>query len=129
LIRIDDRQWKAELIGVEASLASAEKDYLRKKELLSIEGSSQEEIDQAFSTVENLKSQREQLKLNIDLANVSAPFSGQLGMRNFSNGAFLKQGDMITTLTEVKQLKVAFSLAQAYATSLDAGKKVAILID
>src|SRR5690606_32977148 len=26
LIRIDDRQWKAELIGVEASLASAEKD-------------------------------------------------------------------------------------------------------
>ncbi|MCB0279571.1 MAG: efflux RND transporter periplasmic adaptor subunit, partial [Calditrichaeota bacterium] len=126
LIRLDDRNWKAQLIGVNAELDAAQKDYLRKKELLSVEGSSQEEIDNAFSKMQILQSQIEQLKVNINLANVSAPFSGQLGMRNFSEGAFLKQGDLITSLSDNSELKVDFSLAQIHAPSIRVGKTVRV---
>ena len=128
LIRIDDRSWKAQLLGVHAELVAAEKDLARKKELLTVEGSSQEEVDNAFSRVEILKSQEQQLQVNIDLANVSAPFSGQLGMRDFSEGAFLKQGDLITTLSANKQLKVDFTLAQMHSKSIEINKPVLVLI-
>lgn len=129
IIRIDDRQWKAQLAGIKAELDAAEKDYHRKKELLSIEGSSQEEVDNAFSTIETLKSQLKQLQIDIELANVTAPFSGQLGMRNFSKGAFLKQGDVITTLTDINPLKVDFSLSQAHLSSIKIGETVDVFIN
>lgn len=128
LVRLDDRNWKAQLTGVKAELDAAQKDYERKKQLLTVEGSSQEEVDNAFSKMELLKSQQQQLQVNIDLANVSAPFSGQLGMRNFSEGAFLKQGDLITTLSSNNQLKVDFTIAQNYAKSIALNKPVAVLI-
>lgn len=128
IIRIDDRAWRAQLVSIKASLIAAEKDYQRKKDLLEIEGSSQEDIDNAFSNLESLKSQKEQLEINIDLANVSAPFSGQLGLRNFSKGAFLQQGTSITTLTELSKLKVDFTLPQIHQNSLAVGKTVVVLV-
>ena len=128
LIRLDDRSWKAQLVGVNAELDAAQKDYDRKKELLSVEGSSQEEVDNALSQIEILKSQLQQLQINISLANVSAPFSGQLSMRDFSEGAFLKQGDIITTLSANKQLKVDFNLAQTHSKSIEIGKTVLVLV-
>lgn len=129
LIRIDDRSWKAELIGVKSALETAQKEYDRKKQLLAVEGSSQEEIDNSFSALQLLKSKVEQLQVNIDLANVSAPFSGMLGMRNFSQGAFLQQGVTITTLTETNQLKVDFTLAQQHSNSIEIGKTILVLIE
>tara|TARA_R110000868_G_scaffold381981_1_gene648454 strand:+ start:348 stop:1382 length:1035 start_codon:yes stop_codon:yes gene_type:complete len=128
LIRLDDRSWKAQLVGVNAELDATQKDYDRKKELLSVEGSTQEEVDNAQSQIEILKSQVQQLQINISLANVVAPFSGQLGMRDFSEGAFLKQGDLITTLSANKQLKVGFNLAQTHAKSIEIGKTVLVLV-
>ncbi len=129
IVRLDDRSWKAELVGVNAELASAEKEYNRKKELLTVEGSSQEEVDLAFAKMQTLQSKQQQLQVNINLANVSAPFSGQLGMRNFSEGAFLKQGEVITSLTANNQLKVDFSIAQVYKKSIEIDKKIKVLVD
>ena len=128
LVRLDDRSWKAELLGVNAELVAAENDYSRKNDLLSIGGSSQEEIDIAFSQVEILKSKQQQLQVSINLANVTAPFSGQLGMRDFSEGAFLSQGDVITTLSANQQLKVDFTVAQSNASSIEINSVVKVII-
>jgi membrane fusion protein, multidrug efflux system len=128
IVRLDDRSWKAALIGIKAQLANAQKDYLRKKELLSIDGISQEEVDKVFTNVESLKSEMNQLEVNIGLANVTAPFSGKLGMRDFSIGAFLNQGDAITTLAATNELKVDFSLAQNLETSIKVGDMVQIKV-
>lgn len=128
LVRLDDRSWKAQLLGVQAELDVAQKDLKRKIDLLSIEGSSQEEIDIAFSKVEILKSQLQQLQVNIDLANVSAPFSGQLGMRDFSEGAFLNQGALLTTLSSNQELKVDFTIAQMHSNSVKINKPINVVI-
>lgn len=128
LVQLDDRSWKAETIGVKAALEAAQNDLARKKELFKIGGSSQLELDQSISAVATLKSQMQQLKVNIDLAKVTAPFSGQIGMRDFSKGAFLSQGDIISTLTEINQLKVDFTISQKHIKSVGVGTKVLVLI-
>lgn len=129
IIRMDDRSWKAQLIGLKAQLENAENEYKRKKSLLDVEGSSQQEVDEAYTAVEILKSQIQQLNINIDLANVTAPFSGVIGMRNFSKGAFLQAGESITFLTEVNELKIDFTVAQEYQPSLEIGKLIRVVID
>jgi membrane fusion protein (multidrug efflux system) len=129
IIRMDDRSWKAQLIGLKAQLANAENEYNRKKSLLDVEGSSQQEVDQAYTAVEILKSQIQQLNINIDLANVTAPFSGVIGMRNFSKGAYLQAGESITFITEVNQLKVDFTVAQKYQSCLEIGKNILVVIE
>lgn len=121
IVRLDDRAWRAELLGVQAELNSALSDLARKKELLAVEGSTKEAIELATAKVEKLQSQKQQLQVNIDLANVKAPFSGTLGLRDFSVGAYLKQGDIITTLASSSKLKVDFELAQAYGNTLKLG--------
>lgn len=129
IVRLDDRSWKAELLGVNAEFSSSEKEYQRKLQLLDVGGSSQEEVDLAYSKVQTLQSKQQQLQVNINLANVVAPFSGQLGMRNFSEGAFLQQGDLITSLTANENIKVDFSVAQAYKYSIEIDKKVKVVVD
>lgn len=128
IVRLDDRAWQAELLGVKAEISAAENDLTRKHQLLEVEGSTQEEVDNAYAKLELLRSQQQQLLVNISLANVTAPFSGQLGMRDFSEGAFLSQGDVITVLSANDQLKVDFTLAQAYANSIEINKPVQVVI-
>ena len=129
IVHIDDRSWKAQLLGLNAQLDAANSDLARKKALLEIEGSTQEEIETAFSLVESLKSNIKQLEINIDLANVTAPFSGQLGMRNFSKGAYLREGDVITSITEVSQLKVDFEVPQEHKASIKLGGTIKVVIE
>jgi membrane fusion protein (multidrug efflux system) len=129
ILRLDDRIWRAQLIGLNAELLAATSDLARKKSLLQIEGSTLAEIEIAQSTVDKLKSSIQQLEINIDLANVAAPFSGTLGMRDFSTGAFLNSGDVITTLTETNQLKVDFMIASDYKNSIDIGKIIDVVIE
>jgi membrane fusion protein (multidrug efflux system) len=128
IIRLDDRDWKAQITGAKAELDAAQKNLDRARELLTVEGSSQEEVDRAISAVETLKSKVQQLRLNIELANITAPFTGRLGMRNFSKGAFLKEGDVITTLAAINPLKVDFRLAQEQIVSISAGKQVLVVV-
>ena len=129
LVSIDDRQWQAELIGLKAELDTKEKELSRKKALLSIEGSTQQEIDQSNASIATLKANIRKLEINIDLANIKAPFSGTLGMRNFSKGAYLGVGETITTLTKMDELKVDFSLPENFRTSIKVDESVSLIVN
>ncbi len=126
LIQIDDRTMKARKHGLEARLISARNELHRKKNLLKIEGASQEEVDQAEALVEDLNAQIEELNVKINLARVDAPFSGKLGMRNFSPGAFLSTGELITQLAQIDPIKVHFSIPAKYADQIHTGQLVTI---
>ncbi|MFW5657753.1 MAG: efflux RND transporter periplasmic adaptor subunit, partial [Bacteroidota bacterium] len=126
LITIDDRSWKAQLEGLKAAHASAVSELNRKEALLDIEGASTEEVEQARATVKNLQAQINELNIMIDLASVKAPFSGQVGMRDFSLGAYLQQGTSITTLAQTNPIKVDFTIAAKYASKISVGQQVKI---
>ncbi len=127
LVEIDSRTWKAQKKGMESRLSIARKDLERKKQLRSIEGSSQEEVDQAEALVSELEAQIEELAVRIDLATIRAPFSGRLGMRDFSPGAYLAQGDLVTSLVQDNQLRINFTVPARYATLFEPGIKINII--
>jgi membrane fusion protein, multidrug efflux system len=127
LVEIDNRSWSAQKKGLEAQLAFAESDLTRKKDLIHIEGVSQEELEQSHAQVSNLNAQIEELDVMIDLAHIRAPFSGRLGMRNFSPGTYLSQGEIITRLVQSHILKVSFSVPARYASLVRKDQEVKII--
>ena len=127
LVRIDSRTWEAQKQGLEAQLLSAENELNRNRQLLEIEGASKEDIDQSEARVNTLKAQIEELAVRIDLAQIRAPFAGRLGMRNFSQGAFLSQGDMITRIVQTNKLKVSFDIPARYALLAKEGSDVKVV--
>jgi membrane fusion protein, multidrug efflux system len=126
LVEIDNRSWAARKKGLEARLISAESELTRKHDLLEIEGVSLEELEQSQAEVSNLKAQIEELDVMIDLAHIRAPFSGRLGMRNFSPGAYLSQGESITRLVQADRIRVNFSLPSRYAAIAKIGQEVTL---
>lgn len=126
LVEMDHRVWSAQKKGLEARLLSAESDLSRKLGLLDIEGVSREEVERSQAEVSQLKAQVEELEVMIDLAHIRAPFSGRLGMRNFSLGAFLTQGETITRLVQTDRLRVHFTIPARYASLTNTGDEIAI---
>ena len=127
LVKIDSRTWEAQKKGLEAQLHSAENELKRQQELLLIEGTSLEAVEQVQTRVSSLKAQIEELAVRIDLSHIRAPFSGNLSMRNFSRGAFLSQGEIITRLVQNRKLKVSFDIPARYAGLAREGLQVKVV--
>lgn len=127
LIRIDDRHWRAQLQGLEAQLSSATSEFERNQQLIEREGISQETLEQAEAAVRELEAQIRELRVNIQLANVRAPMSGVVGMRDFSLGDYLTQGQTITQLVQKDKLRVDFAVPAEYAAQLEEGQEVKVI--
>jgi membrane fusion protein (multidrug efflux system) len=121
LLKIDDRNWKAQIKGATAQLINAKNELSRKKELIKVGGASQQDVDNAQAAVNALEAQIEQLAVYVSLANIVAPFEGRVGMRNFSLGSFLSQGQTITVLAQSNKLKVDFNISSRYIDKIQLG--------
>lgn len=127
LVQIDDRVWKAQIKGLKAQLLAAGEELRRKESLLEAEGASREEVETVRSTVQQLEARIEELSVYVTLAGVPAPFSGRVGMRDFSIGAYLSQGQVITEIAQSDRLKVDFNLPGRYVSQLAHGKEVMVM--
>ncbi|MGV8138082.1 MAG: efflux RND transporter periplasmic adaptor subunit [Mangrovibacterium sp.] len=127
LVQIDDRVWKAQIKGLKAQLLAAGEELKRKEALFSAEGASQEEVETIRSNVQQLEARIEELSVYVALAEVPAPFSGRVGMRDFSVGAYLSQGQTITEIAQSDRLKVDFNLPGRYVSQLSTGKEVTVI--
>src|SRR5436190_11244100 len=58
-----------------------------------------------------------------------APFSGKLGLRNISPGAYVTPSTIATTISQVNQLKLQFSIPEKYGTQLKNGQNINFTID
>lgn len=127
LIQLDDRTLQAERIGVEANLSMLKKERERRVQLREIDGVSAEEVERIESQIAQLEAQVRQLEVQISLCRITAPFSGVLGVRDFSLGAFLTQGMPITTLTQTDRLKAEFRIPEPYVREFSLGQPVPLV--
>ena len=124
LLQIDDAEFRANLQKLRTQLELAEKDVHRKKELFAIKGVSQEVLDDALTAVATLKADIALTESKIRNCKVLAPFSGRVGLRYVSPGAYLSVGDRIATLVQENPIKVEFQVPQKYAHQVAVGQKV-----
>jgi membrane fusion protein, multidrug efflux system len=129
MVKLFDRDLQAQLRKLEVQLQIKIKTEERNRELLAINGISQQDYDLASLDVENLKADIETTKIAISKTEIRAPYAGNVGLRNVSLGAYIAPSDIITTLRQVNQLKLEFSVPEKYAGSIVKGYVVRFKVD
>ncbi len=115
LVKLFDGDLQAQLKKLAVQLSIAEATEKRQKELLAINGTSQQDYDNAALNVSNIKADMELLKVRIAQTEVRAPFNGKLGLRNISLGAYVNPTTIITNISQMDVIKVEFAVPEKYA--------------
>jgi membrane fusion protein (multidrug efflux system) len=121
LAKLNDDELQAQLKKLNVQLQIAVKTEERNKELLSINGISQQDYDLSFLQVSNINADIELVKSQIRKTEVRAPFTGKIGFRNISPGAYITPATAITTIRQLQTLKLEFSIPDKYAAGIRQG--------
>ena len=129
LVKLFDQDLQAQLKKLQVQLQIKEKTEERSAELLKINGISQQDYDLSALDVENLKADIESTRIAISKTEIRAPYNGRVGLRNFSLGSYVSPNDILTTIRQVDQLKLEFSIPEKYAKEIVKGYSVSFKVD
>jgi membrane fusion protein, multidrug efflux system len=126
LAKINDADLQAQMQQQKVQLELAEKTEQRLSKLLTVNGVDQSTYDAALSQVNLFHANINVLKAQIDKTVIKAPFSGRLGLRLVSEGAYVSPSTVIGTLQQTDRIKIDFSVPEAYINLVKIGKSVSI---
>ena len=124
LVKLFDGDLQAQLKKLLVQLQIAEKTEERQRELLKISGISQQDYDLSVLQLNNIKADIELTRVNIAKTEIRAPYAGKLGLKNISPGAYISPTNILTTISQVNQLKIEFSIPEKYSSQIRNGMEV-----
>ncbi len=129
LAKINDAPLQAELRKKEAQLKLMQDRLYRAKALLEREAVSQESFQEAEANLTALRADIDGVKAQLAQTELRAPFSGIVGLRQVSVGAFATTATTVATLTKRSPLKVEFSVPERYAGTLEDGMPLTFTVE
>ncbi len=129
LLKIYDGDLQAQLQKLQVQLKTAEQTAERFAALLKINGVSQQEYDLNVLAVNNIKADVNIIRTSISKTSLRAPFSGKMGTSTLTPGAYISPATLITTLRNVSQLKLEFTVPEKYGTKMKNGSLVNFSIE
>ena len=124
IAKIYDGDLKAQLNKLSVQLRVQEQTAKRYEELLKINGVSQQEYDLIVLQSGNIRADMEIVQSNIMRTEIRAPFSGTLGLRMVSPGAYISPQTVLTTIRQNNELKLDFTLPEKFISQLRPGQVV-----
>jgi membrane fusion protein (multidrug efflux system) len=129
LVTLDPAEYKAQLAQHDAQLRTDMQRYERSKELLEQKFISEEALDVAKNNVDRAEALRQEAQVRLSKAIITAPFSGTVGLRLISPGAYVKAGDDIVRLENIDSIKLDFRVPELYAARVRPGQVVSVRLD
>ena len=129
IARINDADLQAQLSKTKVLLDLAQKTEQRNRKLLDIKGINQADYDVALNTVNGYKADLLYTQAMIDKTVIRAPFSGIVGLRQVSNGAYVSSANIIATIQQVEKLKIDFTAPEEYSNLLRKGNTIDAVLD
>lgn len=101
----------------------------RQKKLLDINAISKEEYDISLNKINTLSADKEALEVALRRTEVRAPFSGKIGLKNISLGAYVTPTISIATVVQTNPIKVDFQIPEKYIQRIKVGDMVTMSAD
>ncbi len=114
---IDDEEY-ATLAQVRAELEEANINYERALKLSEKGNISKSILDNRLMSKKKLSGKVQEIMAKIEDHKIKAPFDGYTGIRNFSEGSFVKPGDVITELHDIKTLKIQVYIPENFSNKV-----------
>jgi len=129
LAKLYDGDLQAQFRKLEVQLDIAKATEQRSAKLLEIQGISKQDYDLSLLNVNNIKADMEITRAGISKTEIHSPFNGKLGLKNISPGAYITPSTIITTISEVDQLKLQFTVPEKYSSQVKNGQDINFSID
>lgn len=129
IARINDADLRAQLNKVKVQLDLARTTVERYKKLLDIQGINQADYDVALNSVNSFGADIGIIQADIAKTIIRAPFSGSMGLRMVSNGAYVTPQNVLATMQQVQKVKIDFTLPENYSGIIKRGGQVDVELD
>ena len=126
IAQLDDAQLRAEVARTEALRDQSQSTYNRVKAVVDQGAGAPQDLDDAAAALKVAEANLALARSRLSKTSIVAPFSGVLGARRVSPGAFLRAGQPITDLAKLDELRVNFSAPERYLGQLRKGAEVSI---
>jgi membrane fusion protein (multidrug efflux system) len=127
--RINDADLRAQMGKLKVQLDLAKTTEQRYGKLLQINGINQADYDVALSQVNSLVADINVLQAQLDKTVLRAPFTGIVGLRQISPGAYVTPGSILATIQQVDKVKVDFTVPEEYGNIIRKGDYVTVEAD
>ena len=128
LLRLNDEIDAAELVRLDARLKLAQKQYKRVSKLKGL-AVSDSRIDEARSTLDEVRAEIASTKATLKKKIIVAPFDGVLGLRKIELGQYLNPGAVVVNITDLSAFNVNFTLPENVTRAVRVGQDVEMLVD
>ncbi|MFP2768107.1 efflux RND transporter periplasmic adaptor subunit [Oceanisphaera sp. KMM 10153] len=129
LLRLDAELEQAQLREAESAAALARLSFRRAQQLRKRQSISQSELDQVSANMKQSQARVDFFRALINRKTLRAPFAGQLGIRQISQGQFLDKGSAVVSLQSLDPVYVDFSLPQQQLAELKQGLAITVTSD
>ncbi len=124
LVELENNEIVAGLALARASLSESQSLYNRSKSLANTQAISASNLEALLAQVRVDEAQVEAARARLDNTIIRAPFSGRVGLRRVSPGSFVSNSTIITTLDDVSEIKLDFSVPETFLTILSDGMSI-----
>ena len=124
LVELESSEIVAGLALAQASLSESRSLYERNKALGSSQAVSASNLDQLLAQVKVDEAQVEAARARLSNTRIRAPFAGRVGLRRVSPGSFVNTSTVITTLDDVRTIKLDFSVPETFLTAVNEGMDI-----
>ena len=124
LIRLDDRMQQAAVDEARAALREAQLALERAQKLRANNTVAQATVDQLQATFDGAQARLDAALKQLADRTVRAPFAGVVGMRRVDVGARVDDSTVLTTLDDLAELEVEFSVPELYFGRVRRGQPV-----
>jgi len=129
LMKLDASQEEALLRSAEADAQLAGTDLERSRDLAMKKVVSGAELDSAQSKFRRMNAVVDQMRSSIAKKTVTAPFDGQLGIRQVNVGQMINAGQQVVGLTALDPVYIDFALPDQYLSKLAKDLEVTVRSD
>lgn len=129
LVKINDADLQATFKKLQLQHKLAEEKLNRQKQLLAINGISQEEFDIQQNQYDVIKAEMDVATAQIAKTEIRAPFDGVVGLKSVSEGAYVSPTTIIASIQQINPAKIDFSVSERYASIVKKGDKLSFTIE
>lgn len=126
LIQIYPDILAAQLAANEANLALAEVEYRRSAELYAKNVASKQTLDEQTAKLKSAQASVAATEAELAQHNITAPFSGRIGLKQIDIGDYVNVGESLVSLEEIDPLRIQFSIPDKYINQVKTGNTINI---
>ncbi len=125
LVRLDDDIQRADLAEAEARVIERQQALERVEQLIGSAAVSQATLEDTTARLAEARAQLDRAEQRFANRTITAPFSGIVGLSDVDVGAWIDEGDKITTLDDLSDVEVEFSLPETLFSAVQIGQQIA----